>query len=277
MKRCRTCGVEKPLSEFGPKRFASGNVGHRCHCRQCVNDKGRDKAREDRRKQRATDPAAFRKYAREYAAKKRATGERGEQKKRYLRAKAEKEGRAFLTREERATAKQERQRAQAEAQAERARQPKKENRKEMWVKRLREELPALYDPSLCIDSLAYRARYNLDDSFKAREITRAAKADSRAPLFDDGSLTSGVVCSLFSVKDCPYCGKRMASQDKTLDHITPRWRGGWHSAKNVIVCCFSCNSRKRAKTPDEWLNSIDESRKDHVRRAWAGVGATSTE
>jgi 5-methylcytosine-specific restriction endonuclease McrA len=37
----------------------------------------------------------------------------------------------------------------------------------------------------------------------------------------------------------------------TLDHVTPRYRGGEHSWENVVSCCISCNCHKAGHTPSE--------------------------
>ena len=43
----------------------------------------------------------------------------------------------------------------------------------------------------------------------------------------------------------------------TLDHVKPLAKGGerFHSS-NLVVACFSCNSRKRDKDLNEFLNPI---------------------
>ncbi|GAA4377870.1 HNH endonuclease [Paeniglutamicibacter cryotolerans] len=43
---------------------------------------------------------------------------------------------------------------------------------------------------------------------------------------------------------CGYCGHAAT----TVDHITPRSRGGADSWENLVACCQSCNSRKADKT-----------------------------
>jgi 5-methylcytosine-specific restriction endonuclease McrA len=40
---------------------------------------------------------------------------------------------------------------------------------------------------------------------------------------------------------CQYCGARAES----IDHVTPRSRGGSHTWENVVAACRECNSRKR--------------------------------
>jgi 5-methylcytosine-specific restriction endonuclease McrA len=47
---------------------------------------------------------------------------------------------------------------------------------------------------------------------------------------------------------CGYCSN---GKNLTLDHIFPRSRGGQNSWKNLVTCCFDCNSRKGDKTPEE--------------------------
>jgi len=47
--------------------------------------------------------------------------------------------------------------------------------------------------------------------------------------------------------ECCYCGDRAS----TMDHIIPRSRGGQHSWKNVVACCYDCNQIKDNRTPEE--------------------------
>ncbi len=43
---------------------------------------------------------------------------------------------------------------------------------------------------------------------------------------------------------CQYCGKKASPSELTLDHITPRSRGGKTRWENLVACCRRCNSRK---------------------------------
>jgi 5-methylcytosine-specific restriction endonuclease McrA len=46
---------------------------------------------------------------------------------------------------------------------------------------------------------------------------------------------------------CQYCGGHADS----IDHVTPRSRGGQHVWENVVAACRPCNVRKRDRTPEE--------------------------
>jgi CRISPR/Cas system Type II protein with McrA/HNH and RuvC-like nuclease domain len=47
---------------------------------------------------------------------------------------------------------------------------------------------------------------------------------------------------------CQYCGSK---RNLTIDHVIPRSRGGTNTWKNMVTCCFRCNSTKGDKTPSE--------------------------
>jgi len=48
---------------------------------------------------------------------------------------------------------------------------------------------------------------------------------------------------------CQYCGQK--SHQLTLDHVTPRHKGGEHTWENVVSACIPCNRRKAGRTPDQ--------------------------
>ena len=48
---------------------------------------------------------------------------------------------------------------------------------------------------------------------------------------------------------CAYCGK--ISRQLTLDHVTPKSKGGKTSWENCVACCKKCNGKKAARTPKE--------------------------
>jgi 5-methylcytosine-specific restriction endonuclease McrA len=69
---------------------------------------------------------------------------------------------------------------------------------------------------------------------------------------------------------CLYCGcdfipdkalspgsdgliRQPKNTDMTIDHGTPRNRGGKHDLNNLFPACLSCNSTKGAKTIEEFI------------------------
>ena len=48
---------------------------------------------------------------------------------------------------------------------------------------------------------------------------------------------------------CAYCG---SEEDLTLDHITPRSKGGSNRATNVLCACKQCNNSKGHEFWSEW-------------------------
>ncbi len=48
---------------------------------------------------------------------------------------------------------------------------------------------------------------------------------------------------------CQYCGRRGGTL--TIDHITPRYKGGGYSWTNLVTACSDCNRKKGGKTPGE--------------------------
>ena len=48
---------------------------------------------------------------------------------------------------------------------------------------------------------------------------------------------------------CQYCGTY--SKTLTLDHVTPRSKGGQHEWNNVVSACSSCNHKKAGRNPLE--------------------------
>jgi 5-methylcytosine-specific restriction endonuclease McrA len=46
---------------------------------------------------------------------------------------------------------------------------------------------------------------------------------------------------------CQYCGRRFPSDQLSIDHVTPRARGGKSTWANCVVACMTCNVRKGNK------------------------------
>jgi 5-methylcytosine-specific restriction endonuclease McrA len=50
---------------------------------------------------------------------------------------------------------------------------------------------------------------------------------------------------------CQYCREKLPVSKLTMDHVTPKSRGGRTSWENMVACCYPCNNRKGNRTPDE--------------------------
>lgn len=50
---------------------------------------------------------------------------------------------------------------------------------------------------------------------------------------------------------CQYCGETPGQHHLTVDHVTPRSRGGSHDWVNLVTACKRCNQKKGSLTPDE--------------------------
>jgi HNH endonuclease len=63
---------------------------------------------------------------------------------------------------------------------------------------------------------------------------------------------------------CHYCGEKVTSENSTLDHIVPQYKGGKHTKENLTTSCLVCNSIKSGKTYEEaapfLLKSVQERR-----------------
>jgi len=48
---------------------------------------------------------------------------------------------------------------------------------------------------------------------------------------------------------CQYCGEQPGPEELTIDHVTPRSRGGVSSWENCVLACVACNARKADRSP----------------------------
>lgn len=88
----------------------------------------------------------------------------------------------------------------------------------------------------------------------------------------DGSITTELMNKMFSIEICPCCDGWMERDDKVLDHIVPLKLGGRHTASNVMVLCWSCNSAKHAHHPSKWLHMLKPEAAERMRVYYNGIG-----
>jgi 5-methylcytosine-specific restriction endonuclease McrA len=50
---------------------------------------------------------------------------------------------------------------------------------------------------------------------------------------------------------CQYCGKKMPTNELSLDHVVPKSQSGRSTWENIVCCCVRCNVKKGGRTPDQ--------------------------
>lgn len=70
---------------------------------------------------------------------------------------------------------------------------------------------------------------------------------------------------------CQYCGNRAES----IDHVTPRSRGGPHTWENVVAACRPCNSKKRDRLLSEISMRLFKTPRAPGRTAWVASAVGS--
>lgn len=50
---------------------------------------------------------------------------------------------------------------------------------------------------------------------------------------------------------CQYCGTKKEMKGLNYDHVIPRVQGGKTNWENIVAACFSCNSKKDGRTPEQ--------------------------
>jgi 5-methylcytosine-specific restriction endonuclease McrA len=74
---------------------------------------------------------------------------------------------------------------------------------------------------------------------------------------------------------CQYCGTSLDWHTITIDHVTPRCRGGATSWKNCVASCKRCNAKKGARTLQETGMKLSKKPAEpKVTHYWEVRGAT---
>lgn len=72
----------------------------------------------------------------------------------------------------------------------------------------------------------------------------------------DGTATDEFLNGLYAEGECYYCCKPTPEKERTADHVVPLNKGGIHSASNLVMACFSCNSSKRDEDAELFFERI---------------------
>jgi hypothetical protein len=55
---------------------------------------------------------------------------------------------------------------------------------------------------------------------------------------------------------CFYCLMALKTDAVVLDHVISQMDGGGNSYRNVVASCHTCNARKQATAPDDFLRTL---------------------
>lgn len=105
-----------------------------------------------------------------------------------------------------------------------------------------------------------RAReWSRNNPNKRKAISKNYKAKRRSQ--EEAGITGAVLAewTRWQPKTCFYCGAE-CSGDFHVDHFIPLSKGGAHVLTNLRIACASCNLRKNAKMPDEFMREVARSR-----------------
>lgn len=52
--------------------------------------------------------------------------------------------------------------------------------------------------------------------------------------------------------ECLFCGAPLLFKEMTLDHVTPKSKGGQHTYRNLVCSCRKCNQSKGDREVWHW-------------------------
>lgn len=92
-------------------------------------------------------------------------------------------------------------------------------------------------------------RYRTENKNYWRALHRVHQFNRRSKIkaTDDGTVTKEFIEAIYNSEFCYWCGKSIPEEDRTLEHIIELFEGGSHSASNITMACFSCNSSRLNK------------------------------
>jgi 5-methylcytosine-specific restriction endonuclease McrA len=115
-------------------------------------------------------------------------------------------------------------------------------------------------------SVTWPKRYKWDAENRPVEDTDAAALYRVVPAPKPSARVSPSVRERTLLRDdykCRYCGAAPAG---TIDHLTPRVRGGGNAMGNLAACCSPCNLAKGSMTEDEFREWIVTVYKHYIGR-----------
>lgn len=227
MKKCNSCGIEKVSGDFSPdKRAPDGLQGK---CKSCCNARRKEIYQADKER--------FRRRQREYRLANPDIHSAIEKRSKI------KNREAILAGKKRYYEQVKNDPAWQEAQ--------KQYREET------KDIKKKYDREYQVnnrDALSVKKKKWANENKELRnEISRSYKARRRMwESADSDSTTKINNWARKAEKVCKWCGVN-CQESFHLDHIIPLSKGGSHTIKNLCISCPTCNVRKNAMMPEEFV------------------------
>lgn len=95
-------------------------------------------------------------------------------------------------------------------------------------------------------SRLYTATYRANNLEWWRSLHRLHQHNRKSLIkaSEDGTVTKEFTKSVYAQEVCYWCECYIEEGDRTLEHIIELSNGGLHSADNITMACFSCNSSR---------------------------------
>lgn len=93
---------------------------------------------------------------------------------------------------------------------------------------------------------AATAKYREKNLFRWRALHRIHQFNRRNLIkaTEDGTVTNDFINFIYNQEICYWCKQQIESDQRTLEHIIELSDGGIHSASNITMACFKCNSSR---------------------------------
>jgi len=93
---------------------------------------------------------------------------------------------------------------------------------------------------------------------KIGRLIQKNKNHTRRAFTKKGDVTTSQLAELQqNAKLCYWCKTSLKNIGTHIDHYIPISKGGKHTISNLVISCKSCNLKKGAKLPSEFVNLIN--------------------
>lgn len=112
-----------------------------------------------------------------------------------------------------------------------------------------------YDKEVARETTAKYREVNRERHLALHRV-RMHERRTKKKVTSDGTVTDAFLKTLYAQSKCHYCGNETEKDQRTADHRIPLGKGGPHSASNLVMACWTCNSSKRDLSEEEFLERM---------------------